>query len=530
MQKLRADVVIIGGGFGGTAAALAALKAGMRVIVTEESDWIGGQATAQAVPPDEHRWIESFGCTASYRQFRNRIRSYYRTNYPLTEKAAADPQLNPGSGWVSRIAHEPKVALRVLEDMLSPYVNSGRLTVLYRTTAASAESDGDRVRSVIVCHAPTGRRTVLTGHYFLDATETGELLPLAGVEFVSGAEAQSETGEPHALEKADPLDMQSITHVAALDYVKGGRFVIDKPEQYDFWKSYVPTFSRYPILDWNAMDADGTRTKRFTLFPNEAGIVSLWDYRRIIDPSHLAQPIYDGEMTLLNWPQNDYFLGPIIGVSAEERRRHLEAARQLTLSLVYWLQTEAPRLDGGKGYPGIRLRGDALGTEDGLAKSVYVRESRRIKAVYTITENDVSLEVRGTDGIKTYEDSVGVGSYHLDLHPTTVTQRGFYIPTTPYEIPLGALLPIRVKNVLPACKNIGTTQISNGCYRLHPTEWNVGEAAGFLAAYAVLNGVAPREVRERKEHLYAFLALLDLHGVERRWPDSVHEEAAGGTF
>src|SRR5579862_6541548 len=79
--ELQADVVIIGGGTGGCAAALAAARAGMRVILTEETDWIGGQLTAQAVPPDEHPWIEQFGSTRSYRQFRNRIRDYYRANY-----------------------------------------------------------------------------------------------------------------------------------------------------------------------------------------------------------------------------------------------------------------------------------------------------------------------------------------------------------------------------------------------------------------------------------------------------------------
>lgn len=524
MQQHTADIVVIGGGLGGVAAALAALKSGMRVVVTEETDWIGGQMTAQAVPPDEHRWIEQFGCTATYREFRERVRDYYRTNYPLTEDARNNKLLNPGNGWVSRLAHEPKVALRVLEDMLAPYLNSKRLEILYYTVAIDADVVGNHIESVTVENFHSGDRLVLKGDYILDATETGSLLELVQAEFVAGAEARSETGEPHALEVADPLDMQSITHVAALEYVEGGHFVIDKPEQYEFWKSYIPSYSKYPILDWHAMDAEGLATKEFTLFPNDQGIMSFWDYRRVLDPTHLAVPLYDGDITLLNWPQNDYFLGPIIGVTPEERDKHLEAARQLTLSLIYWLQTEAPRLDGGVGYPGIRLHSDALGTKDGLAKSVYIRESRRIKALYTITEHDVSMDLRGDDGIKRYEDSVGIGSYYLDLHPTTVTQRGFYVPNYPYEIPLGALLPVRMTNLLPACKNIGTTQVSNGCYRLHPTEWNIGESAGYLAAYAVLNKVTPHEVRERKEHLDEYLQLLSKQGIERHWPEWLNDE------
>lgn len=190
---------------------------------------------------------------------------------------------------------------------------------------------------------------------------------------------------------------------------------------------------------------------------------------------------------------------------------------------VYWLQTESPRPDGGRGYPGNRLRTDVLGTADGLAKYPYIRESRRIRAVYTIKEQDVSREIRGEQGIRRYEGSVGIGSYHLDVHLTTATNRTFYIPSYPYEIPLGALLPIRMKNLLPACKNIGTTQIANGCYRLHPTEWNIGESVGYLAAYALRHEVTPHAVRANREHLRAYQALLQRQGVPLHWPDDLED-------
>jgi len=52
---------------GGVAAALAAADRGARVVLSEETDWLGGQLTSQAVPLDEHPWIEDFGCTARYR-------------------------------------------------------------------------------------------------------------------------------------------------------------------------------------------------------------------------------------------------------------------------------------------------------------------------------------------------------------------------------------------------------------------------------------------------------------------------------
>ena len=76
MVLMRADVLVVGGGLGGVAAALAAARAGRSVILTEEFDWLGGQLTSQAVPPDEHSWIEQFGATASYRELRDGIRDY----------------------------------------------------------------------------------------------------------------------------------------------------------------------------------------------------------------------------------------------------------------------------------------------------------------------------------------------------------------------------------------------------------------------------------------------------------------------
>ncbi|CAH8772875.1 FAD-dependent oxidoreductase [Paenibacillus dendritiformis] len=519
-DDIQADVVIIGGGLGGVASALSAAGMGLRVVMTEETDWIGGQLTSQAVPPDEHKVIETMGCTRTYREIRERLRAYYRANYPLTEQAADNPLLNPGRGWVSRLCHEPKVALRVLHDMLAPYTSSGRITILYETSPVEAETEGDIVRSVTVSHVRTQQLTRLRGSYFLDATECGDLLPLAGVEHVIGAESRTETGELHASEQANPLDIQSFTHVFAIDYFPEGNFTIEKPEQYDFWREYVPEPSIYPLLSMYTINVnDPTKYRKFNLFSDGQDPMPLWTYRRIIDKAQFEPGFYDSDITLVNWPQNDYYLGSIIGVSEAEKQKHLENAKQLSFSLLYWLQTEIPRPDGGKGYPGFRLRTDVLGTEDGMAKAPYIRESRRIKARYTITEADVGKEMRGEAGIRRYPDSIGVGSYHLDLHTTTVSHRKFYLPSYPYEIPLGALLPVRMTNILPVCKNIGTTQVSNGSYRLHPTEWNIGESAGYLVAYSLQHQVTPHQVYEEPSHLECFQSLIQEKGVQIHWPD-----------
>src|SRR5258708_39305492 len=100
-KELACDGAVIGGGVGGCAAALAALREGLRVTLTEETDWIGGQLTAQGVPPDEHQCIETHGCTPLYREYRNPVREYYRRNYPLTHPARPLPSPNHGNLWYS---------------------------------------------------------------------------------------------------------------------------------------------------------------------------------------------------------------------------------------------------------------------------------------------------------------------------------------------------------------------------------------------------------------------------------------------
>jgi hypothetical protein len=159
-----------------------------------------------------------------------------------------------------------------------------------------------------------------------------------------------------------------------------------------------------------------------------------------------------------------------------------------------------------------------MGTGDGLAMAPYHRESRRIRAAFTVTENHVALDARGKGNhAETFADSVGIGHYRIDLHPTTGGRNYLDIASLPFQIPLGALLPVRMENLLPACKNIGTTHITNGCYRLHPVEWNIGESAGLLAGFALSKGVPPRAVREKKELLGDFQKLLGEQGIPLAW-------------
>ncbi|MBW7459079.1 FAD-dependent oxidoreductase, partial [Paenibacillus sepulcri] len=483
--------------------------------------WIGGQLTSQAVPPDEHRWIESFGCTRSYRQFRDGIRQYYRQFFPLTAEAIALPHLNPGSGIVSRTSHEPRAAVAVLHGMLAPYIHSGQLQILYRHVLVEAETTGDQIRSVTVKCLDTGDQLVLLAPIYADATECGDLLPLAGIEYVTGAESAAQTGEPHAVEgPAQPMNMQGFTSCFAMDYRDGEDYTIAKPELYEFWRDYKPDFWPDRLLSLSGIKPSTLEPIQYGLFA-DTDKFPLFLYRQIADHRHFRAGTYPGSISLVNWPQNDYWLGPIIDVSEEERARHLYQAKQLSLSLLYWLQTAAPRPDGKAGYPGLRLRPDVVGTADGLAMYPYIRESRRIQAQFTVLEQHVAAACRTDGQAEKFHDSIGIGSYRIDLHPSTGGQSYIDISSLPFQIPLGSLIPKRVSNVLAAGKNIGVTHITNGCYRLHPVEWNIGEAAGYCASYCLDHNVNPTDIRSSGKELADFQNRLIQEGIELEWP-SIH--------
>jgi hypothetical protein len=523
-HEMQTDILIVGGGLGGVAAALAAMRLGKKVIITEQTDWIGGQLTAQAVPPDEHPWIEGTGRTATYHLLRKNIRQYYRRFYPLLPQARFDPRLNPGKGHVSPLCHEPRVTLAAISALLAPYMAGKVLDILLRHRPVGVEMDGDKVRAVRLTDAITQHEVIIRAPYVLDATELGDLLPMAGAEHTIGSESQAQTGELHALAGApDPLDQQSITWCFAMDYLPDGDFTIDQPRDYDFWRTYRAEFWPEKQLGWVFIDPTTLDLRRQSIFegPTDQDIDDLWQFRRIFYKGHYPAGMYASDITLVNWPQNDYWLGPLVGVSEEEKQRHLEGARQLSLSLLYWMQTEAPRHDGGYGYRGLRLRKDVVETMDGLAKQVYVRESRRIRAEFTVLEQHIGVEAREPlQGAEFFHDSVGIGSYRIDLHPSTRQRTYTDIGSWPFQIPLGALIPVRLENLLPACKNIGTTHITNGCYRLHPVEWNIGEVAGALAAYCLQNKRVPRQVRNNPEYLSEFQHLLqETIGIELAWPN-----------
>jgi hypothetical protein len=511
-RGVECEVLVVGGGMGGVSAALAAARRGKKVCLVEETDWLGGQITSQGVSAlDEHEHIEDFGGTRSYYELRESIRDHYRA---LPSERDLSGPFSPGTSWVSRIAFEPRVALQVIDGFLSPFVETGQVQIFLRAKAVEAIVEDDRVTSLKTINLDDGSYTRFSFDYLLDATELGDLLPLTGTEYVSGAESVAETGEPHAQpERGMSHCVQSCTYTFVMERRPDGEDNrIAKPDKYDEYRKSQPYSLRIHVHG-GEIYGEESGWLDYHVFEERPGTKGpLWKYRRLVEAAQFPDN-YENDVTVFNWPGNDYRDVPLTDQTPEQLAKALQDAKRVSLGFAHWLQSEAD--DGG--HANIRLRPDVMGSPDGLSKYPYIRESRRIKAIKTVVEQDVAVAHNPGERATHFDDSVGIGWYPIDIHQAGADDVGTSTRTKPFQIPLGALIPVRMRNLIAANKNIGTTHITNGCYRLHPVEWNIGEAAGTLAAFCIGTGQTPKTVHSDTDMLRVFQRDLLSDGVPLTW-------------
>ena len=511
------DVLVAGAGSGGFAAALRVADYGHSVCLTEESDWIGGQITAGGVSAlDENKFIEISGAPRTYYEMRRRIRDHYRTRYTLSPAAAKLENLNPGSCYVSALCFEPAVGVKALEAMLAS--RKARVNLMLRAKVFALDVNGGAIRSALVYRFAQRDVVRITPRFVLDATELGDLLPLAGVPYTAGSEAKADTGEPHAAAAANPACVQSFTYTFAIDVRPGESHRVAKVDGYERIRDSQPFSLRITY----ATDFGWRGPFQYKMFgddppvPNNMSPGPFFSWRRLVDKRNFTGPNAPaGDLALMNWPRQDYHDESLLDRTPLDTARILQQAKRVALAFLYWLQTDLERDDGnGKGYPELRLRKEVMGTEDGLSKYPYIRESRRlIPARDRVVEQDIVAEYQTGSRARWYEDSVGTGFYMVDIHPCGANERGRMMMPRPFQIPLQTLIPQKVRNLLAAGKNLGVTHLTNGAFRLHPVEWNVGEAAATLAVLRMKLGrePAPLELQEQ----------LARNGVPIVWFDDV---------
>lgn len=513
---VKCDLLIVGGGTGGVAAAIAAGRAGLDVCITEETSWLGGQMTSQGVSAlDENYLVESSGASKNYKLFRQSIRDYYKGLGATDGGARFEPHLDPGNCWVSRLAFEPKVAVKLLSQMLEPLLQSSNLRIFMRHAPSALRKSGGRIKAVQAIDLDSGKLTEFRSKFCIDASELGDLLPLAGVDYRTGAESRQETGEDHAPVEANPENVQDFTYPFVVEYCPGEKHIIEKPKHYDeFNERGKFSLLTYRMFENNTViNEDGSQTV----------YLPFWEYRRLIAKSNFPQSVFPHDLAMINWESNDLRGENIIDKTPALAAERLALGKSLSLGFLYWMQTEMPRDDGGKGYPELKLRPEIMGSFDGLSKYPYIRESRRIKARYTIVERDLTRAANTGARAKAFSDSLGIGHYPIDIHGDQDVP-GAGQGTRPFQIPASAFVQNRVRNLLPACKNIGCTHVSNGAYRLHPIEWAIGEAAAALAVESLKRRTDAVRLLKNKQALRCVQDQLVNAGSPVFWFDDLNPE------
>jgi FAD-dependent oxidoreductase family protein len=511
VEDVSFDIAVIGGSFAGCACALAAASTGAHVTLIEQSATFGGQATSQGVT----RWDErgpqitpaAYGSTRTYQDLKRAIRRWYGDRGVLA--AGVDVRtFNPG--W-HEPGHEFSADPAVVEEVLVGMLKHARIVPIIRRRAVSVHIDGGVMKSVTLDDG-----TVIEATIFVDATDLGDVLPLAGVTWNVGEEARSDTTEPEAPETADSGHVQPITVPVAVERSPDGKVCTIVPPDVD------PRIIAAQAFGWNDGDIGGVFT------PRPGFSETVFNYRQYIDHRNFSDRAYAADRSTLNVRSNDYQWDVIPTGDTHRDAGTVENARKVSLAYLHWLQTSVARDDDhGTGYPNLCIRKDAFPeTGDGTAPQPYIRESRRLARPLTrVIAQDIS---RPNDGVAraptNFVDSGGIGWYFADIHritgPPGTPDRD--VPNVgPFQIPLGALVQREVGNLLAGCKNIGTTHLTGAAYRVHPAEWAVGEAAGVLAAYCVGQGVSPPSAWAEPARITALQLRLLERGAPIFWWNDV---------
>lgn len=459
MEHVQTDVLVVGGGTGGTAAAIQAARRGVRVILVSEFPWLGGMLTAAGVSAPDGNELQAFQ-TGIWGTFLRELR-----------------HRQPGGldhGWVSFFTYHPRVGAEIFADWVAALPN---LTWISGQVPLEVTRVGDRLSSVRFTNY------TITASIILDGTELGDLLALGDVPHRWGWEFQAELSEPSAPLEPNPLTIaypvQTPTWVVMLrDFGEG----VDAPPIPPPAMANLDAFK-------NAWEGYGSE--------------QFLNYGRL-----------PGDRLMINWPQhgNDYGrdLHRLVE-SPEKRQEFFTEALDYSLGFAHVIQKTLGHRYGlaAEMFPTLpnTIGGGAF------ALQPYFRESRRVKGVVTVREQDILPQAGGrvaplpldADGCC---EAIALGNYpndhhyptpassHLTLAPKSMRWGGRWTGT-PFALPYRCLIPETVDGLLMCEKNISVSHIANGATRLQPVVLGIGQAAGMAAALCVEQRCQPRELSVR---------------------------------
>lgn len=457
-ETLTTQVLVVGGGASGTPAALQAARLGAEVVVVEPTAWLGGMLTAAAVSATDGNHLLPSGI---WGEFRDSLYARYGGPEPLA------------TGWVSNTHFEPWVGAEILANMVAA---ESRITVRHGYRVIEILRDGDTVTGAVFTDDKR-RRLVVNADVTIAADEFGDAVHLSGARNRFGFEARSESGDSMAPESAFP-HIQDLTYVAILkDYGPGADRTLPEPPGYD------PALFDHTCKE---LSSDPDR-KVVPCGPESGQSLHMLNYAQLPNGHYL-----------INWPihGNDMYV-PTPTMTHAERLAAFERAKDFTRAWIHHIQKE-------RGYTNLGLAEGVFPTADNFPLIPYMRESRRIYGMVTLTVRDLQDPYADRDR-PLYRQGIAVGDYPLDLHherkPDSlhVSVTTADLPKIPsYSVPYGALIPETVDGLIAADKSISTTHVVNGSTRLQPVVMGIGQAAGVAAAFSALSGTRPRDLDVRR--------------------------------
>ena len=533
------DVVVVGAGLSGVSAAISAARLGMRVLVVEDSDVVGGQAAASAVST-----MDDMGKTRCgiYKEFLNRASAYY---------AASNTAVGICLWGGNTFAFEPKIIDKTLRDMMT---ETGKITLLSGTQVLSAQVIKDKLASIVI--AKDGVHRQINAKVFIDATETGDFISLTGARYRVGNGIFPNIN--------DTSIIQDITYVAVVKKYREGLpeefFLKTKPPHYDeYVKEFRAKVTEKGSGESGQLPFDVLQHNAYRALPDEES-----PFRDKIRGGNRAtwQYISHTGINMANdWPgnttnqNNNSVDAPGLSVryltDAAYRLETNRSAMIKTLCFIYYMQHELGcdswGIDNTQNF-GRNVSCDLehwhslpkefLPTVRFFPPKPYVRESKRIVGVETMSSKDVRRDPQFKRVLFYNKGAVAVGEYPADLHgnwDVTKLEEDLLDKEEDFggvssweaklfQIPMKALIPEKINGLLAAEKNISASRLVNGAIRLHPVAFHTGQAAGTLAAIAIKQGKEPRDVNP----LFVQSTLLDngcglsVHQFKDIFPESKH--------
>lgn len=487
METLTTDVLVVGGGTGGTAAAIQAARRGVQTILVSEFSWLGGMLTSAGVSAPDGNELAAFQ-TGLWGAFLQELR-----------------RRQPGGldhAWVSFFTYEPRVGAEIFADWVAALPNLHWIT---GQVPLEVMQTGDRITGVRFADYQ------IQAHITLDGTELGDLMALGQIPHRWGWEWQADFGEPSA-----PVAPNRLTQQYPVQAPTWVVVIQDAGPQ-----AQLPEIPAPPQDD----------PSRFGGAWEQQGAEAFLTYGRL-----------PNNQLMINWPTrgNDYGEGvQRLISSATERQQFLQEARWQAQSFARYIQSQLGRRYG--------LAEDAFPTElasiggGAFALHPYYRESRRLQGVVTVREQDILPCAEGCVALLPISaegmvSAIALGNYPNDHHypsgdiplqPKAMRWGGRWTGT-PFTLPYESLLPTVIDGFLPCEKNASVSHMANGATRLQPVVLGLGQAAGMAAALCVEHQCQPRELSVRQLQLAliheptAPAAVIPLLNVPPSHPDWQH--------